>query len=63
MDIGISYKNDLGGIWNLSFYNVYARKNTYMISIRESEIIPNRTQAVRYSLFTIVPSISYTLSF
>jgi hypothetical protein len=63
MDIGISYTNDLGGIWNLSFYNVYARKNTYMISIRESEIIPNRTQAVRYSLFTIVPSISYTLSF
>jgi hypothetical protein len=63
LDIGISYTNNVGGIWNLSLYNIYARKNTYAIAIQNSDSVPGLKEAVRLSLFTIVPSISYSLTF
>ena len=63
LDIGISYTNDVGGVWNLSIYNVYGRKNTYAIAIQNNDLNPGIKEAVRLSLFTIVPSISYTLTF
>jgi hypothetical protein len=63
LDIGISYVNDSGGTWNLSLYNVYAHKNTYTIQIRESDTNLGMREAVRLSLFSIVPSISYTFKF
>ena len=63
LDLGISYTNDSGGIWNLSLYNAYGRKNTYAITIRDSNSTPGIKETVRLSLFTIVPSISYTLRF
>jgi hypothetical protein len=63
LDIGFSLTNALGGTWNFSVYNAYARKNTYMISIQDSDINPGQKEAHSYSAFTIVPSISYTLTF
>ena len=48
---------------NFSVYNAYGRANAYQISFRESETDPDKTEAVRTSLFTFVPSISYNFKF
>lgn len=63
LDVGISYINNVGGTWNLSIYNVYGRKNTYTLLIRENENIPGKREAVHLSFYSIVPSLSYTLRF
>ena len=49
--------------WDFSVYNVYNRYNAYIISFRESETIPGATEAVKLSLFGIVPSITYKFKF
>jgi outer membrane receptor protein involved in Fe transport len=49
--------------WDFSVYNLYNRHNAYMITFRESETVPGATEAVRLSLFGIVPSISYNFKF
>ena len=49
--------------WNFSIYNVYARKNAYSISFREDENDPSVTNAVRLSLFSIIPSITWNFKF
>jgi hypothetical protein len=49
--------------WDLSVYNVYNRHNAYMITFRESENVPGATEAVRLSLFGIVPALSYNFKF
>lgn len=46
--------------WNFGIYNVYGRKNAVSISFRNNENT-GRNEAVRLSLFGIVPSISYNL--
>ena len=48
---------------NFSIYNAYGRSNAYQITFRESELDPNKTEAVKTSLFTFVPSISYNFKF
>ena len=48
--------------WNFGIYNVYNRKNAYSISFRENEDT-NRNEAVRLSLFGIIPSITYNFRF
>lgn len=48
---------------NFSVFNLYGRANAYTISFRESETDPNKTEAVRTSLFTFVPSVSYNFKF
>ncbi|MGE4569247.1 MAG: carboxypeptidase-like regulatory domain-containing protein [Bacteroidales bacterium] len=49
----------------LSFgiYNLYGRANPFMIIFREDPKDVTRTQAVKYSLFKMVPSISYNFKF
>ena len=49
--------------WDFSVYNLYNRRNAYMITFRESESIQGENEAVRLSLFGIVPSITYKFSF
>lgn len=63
LDLSVSYENDLGGVWNLSLYNAYSRKNTYSILFRDKANSPGSKEAVRLSLFSIVPSLTYTLRF
>jgi len=67
LDLGVTLTNKkrekFESSWNFSVYNAYARKNTYSISFRESENDPSKTEAVRYSLFQIVPSITYNFKF
>ncbi|NPA68975.1 MAG: TonB-dependent receptor [Chlorobi bacterium] len=65
-DISVTYYNKKKkhgkSSWNLSVYNIYARKNAYQISF---ERVENSTQfqAVRLSLFSIIPSVSYSFKF
>ncbi|MFC2133198.1 TonB-dependent receptor domain-containing protein [Bacteroidota bacterium] len=62
LDLGISYTNDSGGIWNFSIYNAYARKNTYSVVFKRD--LPSQPlKAHQYSLIGILPSISYTMRF
>ncbi|MEZ5070820.1 MAG: TonB-dependent receptor [Bacteroidales bacterium] len=49
--------------WDLSAYNVYNRHNAYLIDFRESETVPGTTEAVKLSLFGIVPSLSWNFEF
>ncbi|MBS0010429.1 MAG: carboxypeptidase-like regulatory domain-containing protein [Bacteroidales bacterium] len=49
--------------WDISAYNVYNRHNAYSIYFRESENGSSATEAVKLSLFGIVPSVSFNISF
>jgi hypothetical protein len=49
--------------WDLSAYNVYNRYNAYSIYFEESQTVPGTTQAVKLSLFGIVPSVTWNFKF
>ncbi len=49
--------------WTFSVYNAYNHKNAYSISFKESETNPGYTEAVKLSLFGIVPSVSWNFKF
>lgn len=50
------------GEWVFSIYNVYNRKNAASISFRENTDIM-RNEAVKLSIFGIIPSVTYNFSF
>jgi len=56
---GKRFSSDL----NFSLFNAYGRANAYAISFREAEDDPNKTEAVKTSLFNFVPSITYNFKF
>jgi len=49
--------------WNFSVYNVYARKNPWIYSFRESTAEEGQLQAVKLYLYSIVPTINYNFKF
>ena len=49
--------------WNFSVYNLYGRENPYSISFQQDPGDPSKTQAVQWSLFRWVPSITYNFKF
>jgi hypothetical protein len=49
--------------WNFSIYNVYARKNAYAIYFQPDPNHPNQMQAIRMSLFSIIPSVTFNFKF
>lgn len=49
--------------WNFSVYNAYARENAYFIQFRENEDNRKITEAVQFSLFKIIPAVSYKFKF
>lgn len=69
------HRLDLGAVWQLKprknwtselafgIFNVYGRENPYMISFRQNEQNPSKTEAVQTSLFRFVPSVSYNFKF
>ncbi len=67
LDLGMTYQFKPKKRWssdiNVSVYNAYGRKNAYSISFRESKTVPGTTEAVRLSLFGIVPSITWNFKF
>ena len=48
--------------WNFGLYNVYARKNAVSINFRENDDT-SVNEAVKLSLFGIVPSVTYNFKF
>ncbi len=50
------------GEWVFSIYNIYNRKNAASISFRENSDI-NQNEAVRLSIFGIIPAITYNFKF
>ncbi len=67
MDIGATFtlknKKRFQSSLNFSVYNVYGNRNAFAINFRESESDPTQTEAVRLSLFPVVPSITYNFKF
>lgn len=67
LDLGISLKGKERKRYessvDLSIYNVYSRKNAYSIRFEEDEDDPSKTVAKKFSLFPIVPSITYNFKF
>jgi hypothetical protein len=66
LDLSISIqgkkRTKIESSWDLSVYNVYNRHNAYSIKFKESET-KGTTEAVKLSLFGVVPSVSYNLNF
>ena len=63
LDFGISYTTEGGGVWNLSIYNLYGRRNIYTVLIRDRDDQSGLKEAVKLSLFPMIPSLSYTFTF
>lgn len=51
------------GEWNFSLFNVYNRKNPWIIYFKSDDINPLVTNAYKLYLFPIVPSVSYNFKF
>lgn len=49
--------------WDFSVYNLYNRHNAYAVNFRESESSIGSTEAVKLSLFGIVPSVTWNFRF
>ncbi|MBI9061334.1 MAG: TonB-dependent receptor [Marinilabiliaceae bacterium] len=49
--------------WDFSLYNTYNQMNAYTIDFRESETNPGTTEAVKTSLFGIIPSVTWNFKF
>jgi len=67
-DLGVTYKVNKSERYssnlNLSIYNVYNRKNPYMIYFEpKDEKNPKELQAVKVTLFPVLPSITWNFSF
>nr|WP_324721317.1 TonB-dependent receptor [Salinimicrobium sp. HB62] len=68
LDISATYtpsknrKSNYRSSWNFGIYNVYARKNAVSLSFRQNQET-SRNEAVRLSLFGIVPSVTYNFKF
>jgi hypothetical protein len=51
------------GSWTFSVYNLYGRENAYSIVFQTDPNDPTKTQALQYSLFRWVPSVTYNFKF
>jgi hypothetical protein len=67
LDLGLTWERKktekFESAWNFSVYNAYARENAYFIQFRQNEDYPNKTEAVQFALFKIIPSVSYRFKF
>lgn len=67
LDLSATFERPLGkrfqGSWNFGLYNVYGRKNPYMMTFKENKTNPQKIDAVQTSLFQWVPGITYNFKF
>ena len=49
--------------WSFGIYNLYNRKNAYSIDFRDDPDDKSKTQAVRTTLFGIIPSVTWNFKF
>ncbi|NUO03038.1 MAG: TonB-dependent receptor [Saprospiraceae bacterium] len=63
LDLGLTWALSEKTHWssdlNFSVYNAYNRKNAFSITFEESETDPGKTEAIKTSLFGIVPSVTW----
>ena len=55
-------KSGWRGEWVFSVYNIYDRKNAASLTFRE-DLETNQNEAVKLSIFGIIPSITYNFRF
>ena len=63
LDIGLKYSKEKkrgNAIWSFSVYNVYNRKNPYLLYYKTED---NVTNLYKFSLLPIIPSVSYSFYF
>jgi len=67
LDLGVTLlgkqRKTFESSWNFSVFNAYARQNAYSIAFRENEDDRSKTEAVRTSLFSIIPAVTYNFKF
>lgn len=67
LDLGATWivkkTKDFESSWTFSLYNAYNHENAYMITFRNNELDPTRTEAVQTTLFKVIPSFSYNFKF
>lgn len=56
-------KSKFEGSWTFSLYNAYGRQNPYFVQFQNDPDNPEKTQAVQYSLFRWIPSVTYNFKF
>ncbi|MEJ6981111.1 TonB-dependent receptor [Pedobacter sp. P351] len=49
--------------WSFGIYNVYNRQNTFSMDFQDNPDDPSKTQAVRKTLFGIIPSVTWNFKF
>lgn len=49
--------------WTFGVYNIYNRKNAYIIDFRDNETNPNITEAYQIALFGAIPSVTWNFKF
>lgn len=68
-DVGVQFRKQKKHhlrTWEVSVYNLYNRRNPFFYrleSVAQAANEPNRTALIRYSVFPLVPSVSYFFSF
>lgn len=67
LDISVTYTpkkqpKRFKGSWNFGIYNVYNRRNAASINFQENRNT-GENEAIRFSIFGIVPSVSYNIEF
>ncbi len=66
LDVSATYRHvgrKLTYEWTFGIYNLYNHYNPYMIYFENCPENPSGTRAVQYSMYGLVPSVSYTLKF
>ncbi|UYW02579.1 TonB-dependent receptor [Flavobacterium agricola] len=68
LDIAATYKpksdnKNFQSEWTFGIYNIYNRKNAASISFRENEDFRGKTEAVKLSIFGVIPSVTYNFKF
>ena len=67
LDISATYKPEskkkFQTEWIFGIYNIYNRKNAASITFRENEDFRGQTEAVKLSIFGIIPSVTYNFKF
>nr|WP_290940883.1 hypothetical protein [Haliscomenobacter sp.] len=67
LDLGVTLlgkqNKNFESSWNFSVFNAYARQNAYSIAFIENEDDRSKTEAVRTSLFSIIPAVTYNFKF
>lgn len=67
LDLGLSWtpkqNEKFNSTWEFGIYNVYNRKNAYLIDFRSNAQNPQKTEAYQVSLFGMIPSVTWNFKF